>query len=119
METRGVPCPHKCVDQPDEVYDDYVIWCKDKGFKINKYDEFKEAFNDSREKVTSFNDFRVSLSRVYRVSKLTNCFYAEWVCPEAGNYGTVTQMHDAGISAVSLLNGVKERTIQDAQRGLL
>lgn len=102
-----------------EVYDDYVIWCKDKGFKINKYDEFKEAFNDSREKKTSHNDFRVSLSVVYRVSKLTNCFYAEWVCPEAGNYGTVAQMHDAGISVVSLLNGIKERTIQDAQRGLL
>lgn len=102
-----------------EVYDDYVIWCKDKGFKINKYDEFKEAFNDSREKVSSFNDFKVSLSRVYRVSKLRECFYAEWRCPEAENYGTLAQMHDAGISAVSLLNGIKEHTLQDAQRGTL
>lgn len=102
-----------------EVYDDYVIWCKDKGFKINKYDEFKEAFNDSREKMTSHNDFQTSISKVYRVSQLRTCFYAEWRCPEAENYGTVTQMHDAGISAVSLLNGLKERTLQDAQRGLL
>lgn len=102
-----------------EVYDDYVIWCKDKGFKINKYDEFKEAFNDSREKMTSHNDFQTSISKVYRVSQLRTCFYAEWRCPEAENYGTVTQMHESGISAVSLLNGLKEHTLQDAQRGLL
>lgn len=102
-----------------EVYDDYVIWCKDKGFKINKYDEFKEAFNDSREKVTSHNDFQTSISKVYRVSQLRTCFYAEWRCPEAENYGTVAQMHESGVSAVSLLNGIKEHTLQDAQEVLL
>ena len=97
-----------------EVYDDYVIWCKDKGFKINKYDEFKEAFNDSREKVTSFRDFQVSLARVYRVSNLTTCFYAEWHCPEATSYGNITQMHDAGISVVSLMEGLRERQSKEA-----
>lgn len=102
-----------------EVYDDYVIWCKDKGFKINKYDEFKEAFNDSREKVTSHNDFQTSISKVYRVSQLRTCFYAEWRCPEAESYGTITQMHESGVSAVSLLNGIKEHTLQDAQEVLL
>lgn len=102
-----------------EVYDDYVIWCKDKGFKINKYEEFKEAFNDSREKVTSHNDFKVSMSKVYRVSKLTTCFYAEWVCPEATNYGTIAQMHDSGISVVTLMDGLREHTLQNAQRGML
>lgn len=96
-----------------EVYDDYVIWCKDKGFKINKYEEFKEAFNDSREKKTSHNDFKVSLSVVYRVSKLTTCFYAEWVCPEATSYGTIAQMHDSGISVVSLLDGLRDRDLKD------
>ena len=101
-----------------EVYDDYAIWCKDKGFKINKYDEFKEAFNDSREKVTSHNDFQVSLSKVYRVSKLKECFYAEWRCNEAQNYGNITQMHESGISAVSLLEGLRDRQLQDAQGGL-
>lgn len=102
-----------------EVYDDYVIWCKDKGFKINKYDEFKEAFNDSREKKTSHNDFNVSLNIVYRVSKLRTCFYAEWVCPEATNYGTIAQMHDSGISVVSLLDSLRQNQLQDAQGGLL
>lgn len=102
-----------------EVYDDYVIWCKDKGFKINKYDEFKEAFNDSREKKTSHNDFNVSLNVVYRVSKLRTCFYAEWVCPEATNYGTIAQMHDSGISVVSLMDSLRQRQLQDAQGGLL
>ena len=102
-----------------EVYDDYVIWCKDKGFKINKYDEFKEAFNDSREKKTSHNDFQVSLNVVYRVSKLRTCFYAEWVCPEATNYGTITQMHDSGISVVSLMDSLRQQQLQDAQGGLL
>ena len=101
-----------------EVYDDYAIWCKDKGFKINKYDEFKEAFNDSREKVTSHNDFQVSLSKVYRVSKLKECFYAEWRCNEAQNYGNVIQMHESGISAVSLLEGLRDRQLEDAQGGL-
>ena len=102
-----------------EVYDDYVIWCKDKGFKINKYDEFKEAFNDSREKKTSHNDFNVSLNVVYRVSKLRTCFFAEWVCPEATSYGTIAQMHDAGISVVSLMDSLRQRQLQDAQGGLL
>ena len=102
-----------------EVYDDYVIWCKDKGFKINKYDEFKEAFNDSREKKTSHNDFKVSLNVVYRVSKLRTCFYAEWVCPEATNYGTIAQMHDSGISVVSLMDSLRQNQLQDAQGGLL
>lgn len=97
-----------------EVYDDYVIWCKDKGFKINKYDEFKEAFNDSREKVTSFTDFQVSIARVYRVSKITTCFYAEWVCSEAPSYGNIAQMHDAGISVVSLMNNLREQRLEEA-----
>lgn len=102
-----------------DVYDDYVIWCKDKGYKINKYEEFKEAFNDSREKVTSHNDFKVSISKVYRVSQLRECFYAEWKCPEAVNYGTISQMHESGVSAVSLLNGIKEHTLEQAQGGML
>ena len=105
-----------------DVYDDYVIWCKDKGFKINKYDEFKEAFNDSREKVTSFNDFQVSLARVYKVSNLRTCFYAEWVCEEAKNYGTIAQMHDSGVSVLTVLDALRERRLQDAgakQGGLL
>lgn len=97
-----------------EVYDDYAIWCKDKGFKINKYDEFKEAFNDSREKVSSFNDFHVSLSRVYKVSALRTCFYSEWVCPDATNYGTIAQMHDSGVSVVSLLDGLKDNQLKEA-----
>lgn len=102
-----------------EVYEDYVIWCKDKGFKINKYDEFKEAFNDSREHVTSHNDFRVSLSKVYRVSKLRTCFFAEWVCPEATNYGTIAQMHDSGVSVISILDALRHQQLQDAQGGIL
>ena len=100
-----------------EVYDDYVIWCKDKGFKINKFDEFKEAFNDSREKVSSFNDFHVSLSRVYKVSKLRTCFFSEWVCPDAPNYGTISQMHDSGVSVVSLLDGLRSQQLADGMKG--
>lgn len=100
-----------------EVYDDYVIWCKDKGFKINKYDEFKEAFNDSREHVTSHNDFQVSLPKVYRVSKLRTCFFSEWVCPEARSYGTIAQMHDAGVSAISLLEGLRSQQLANGITG--
>ena len=97
-----------------DVYDDYVNWCKDRGFKINKYDEFKEAFNDSREKKTSHSDNTHSLSTVYRVSKLDLCFYKDWVCPEAANYGTIEQMHDSGISVLSLLEGLKEQEIRES-----
>ena len=100
-----------------EVYDDYVIWCKDKGFKINKYDEFKEAFNDSREHVTSHNDFRVSLAKVYRVSKLRTCFFSEWVCPEATNYGTIAQMHDSGVSVISLMDGLRSQQLSNGIAG--
>ena len=97
-----------------DVYDDYVNWCKDRGFKINKYDEFKEAFNDSREKKTSHSDNTHSLSTVYRVSKLDLCFYKDWVCPEATNYGTIEQMHDSGISVISLLEGLKEQEVKES-----
>lgn len=100
-----------------DVYDDYVIWCKDKGFKINKFDEFKEAFNDSREKATSHNDFKVSLPKVFRVSKLKTCFHAGWVCDEAPSYGTIEQMHDAGVSAVSLLDGLRSAELNEFNGG--
>lgn len=96
-----------------EVYEDYVIWCKDKGYKINKYDEFKEAFNGSRGKKTSYSDNVVDLNVVYRVSQAPLCFYSEWVCPEASIYGSVSQMHDSGVSAVSLLEGLKAQQLKE------
>lgn len=97
-----------------QVYDDYVIWCKDRGFKINRYDEFKEAFNDSRERQTKYNDFQVSLSKVYRVSNLSACFYAEWRCPEAPTYGSIKQMHESGMSMLTLLENLREQELQRA-----
>lgn len=100
-----------------DVYDDYVTWCKDKGFKINKYDEFKEAFNDSREKKTRHTDKNGSLPAVYRVSKLNECFYKDWVCSEAPSYGTIEQMHDSGISVVSLLEGLKDKQLSEFKGG--
>ena len=96
-----------------DVYDDYVIWCKDKGYKINKYDEFKEAFNGSRGKKTSYSDKVVDLNVVYRVSQAPLCFYSEWVCPGANMYGNIAQMHDSGISALSLLEGLKEQQLKE------
>lgn len=96
-----------------DVYDDYVIWCKDKGYKINKYDEFKEAFNGSRGKKTRYTDNVVSLSVVYRVSQASLCFYSEWVCPGASMYGDIAQMHDSGISVLSLLEGLKEQQLKE------
>lgn len=48
------------------------------------------------------------------MSKLTTCFYAEWVCPEATNYGTIAQMHDSGISVVSLMDSLRERDLKEA-----
>lgn len=96
-----------------EVYEDYVIWCKDKGYKINKYDEFKEAFNGSRGKKTSYSDNVVDLNVVYRVSQAPLCFYSEWVCREASIYGSISQMHDSGVSAVSLLEGLKAQKLKE------
>lgn len=100
-----------------DVYDDYVIWCKDKGFKINKYDEFKEAFNDSRGRKTSYSDNVVDLNVVYRVSQVSTCFHADWVCPEAASYGAISQMHDSGISALSLLENIKEQKEKEWRGG--
>lgn len=96
-----------------EVHEDYALWCKEKNFNINKYDEFKEAFNDSREKKTSHADSRVSIPTVYRVSKLDTCFYKDWVCPDAPNYGTIEQMHESGISVVSLMEGIRDRQVMN------
>lgn len=100
-----------------DVYEDYVCWCKDKGFKINKYDEFKEAFNDSREKKTRHTDDNGSLPTVYRVSKLKECFYDKWVCPDATSYGNIEQMHDAGISVISLLEGIRDSQLMEWEGG--
>lgn len=96
-----------------DVYDDYVLWCKDKGYKINKYDEFKEAFNDSRGKKTRYSDNNVSLSVVYRVGYAPLCFYEGWVCTEAPSYGTISQMHDSGVSVVTLLDNLRDRQIRE------
>ena len=95
-----------------DVYVDYTFWCKDKGYKINKYDEFKEAFNDSREKKTRHTDARVALDNVYRVSNLQLCFYNEWICPEAPTYGTIGQMHDVGVSVLSLMEGLRANELR-------
>jgi len=94
-----------------DVYEDYSLWCKDKGFKINKYDEFKEAFNDSRGKKTKHTDNRVTLENVYRVSNLPLCFYNEWICPEAPSYGTILQMHEAGVSALTLMEELRSSAL--------
>ena len=101
-----------------DVYDDYVIWCKDKGYKINKYDEFKEAFNDSREKKTRHTDGKVSLDNVYRVSNLQPCFYSTWICPEAKSFGTIEQMHESGVSILSILENLKSKETEDWVGGL-
>lgn len=96
-----------------EVYDDYVIWCKDKGYKINKYDEFKEAFNDSRERKTSFTNAKTSISVVYKVSNLDTCFYSGWVCQQATSFGSVAQMHEQGISALSILENLRTTDVKE------
>lgn len=96
-----------------DVYDDYSLWCKDRGYKINKYDEFKEAFNDSRGKKTKHTDGKVMLDNVYRVSASHNCFYKEWACPETPQYGTIAQMHESGISIVTVLEELRSRELSE------
>lgn len=100
-----------------DVYADYVIWCKDKGYKINKYDDFTEAFNESRERATSHREGKVHLPNVYRVSNLQTCFYKDWVCPEAPNYGTIEQMHESGVSVLSIMEHLREQALQSIQKG--
>lgn len=96
-----------------DVYDDYSLWCKDRGYKINKYDEFKEAFNDSRGKKTKYTDSQGTLENVYRVGTAPLCFYKDWVCPEASMYGTVEQMHEAGVSIVTVLEELRDRALSE------
>ena len=100
-----------------DVYNDYIIWCKDKGYKINKYDEFKEAFNESRGKKTRYTDRYVTLDNVYKVGKAPLCFYNDWICPEATSYGSIVQMHESGVSAVTLLEELKEKALREGLGG--
>lgn len=100
-----------------EVYDDYSLWCKDHECKINKYDEFKEAFNESRGKKTRYTDDKYSLDNVYKVSNAPLCFYKEWVCPEASSYGTIDQMHEAGASIVTILEELRDRALREGLGG--
>lgn len=96
-----------------DVYKDYVNWCKDKGYAINKYEDFKDAFNSSRERPTSHADGKVSLPNVYRVSNLQTCFYKDWVCDEIPSYGTIEQINDAGMSIVTILEELKGRQVRE------
>ena len=100
-----------------DVYDDYSLWCKDRNCKINKYDEFKEAFNESRGKKTRYSDNQVDLSVVYRVSQAPLCFYMDWRCPEAMSYGTIGQMHDAGVSVVTVLQELRDKQLKEGFGG--
>lgn len=100
-----------------DVYDDYALWCKDKGYKINKYDEFKEAFNDSRGKKTRYSDNKVDLSVVYRVSTAQLCFYEELSIAELSMYGNITQMHDSGVSILTLLENLREQQLKSGLGG--
>lgn len=98
-----------------DVYTDYTIWCKDKGYSINKYEDFKDAFNSSRERPTSYSEGKTRLPNVYKISNLPECFHSGWVCKdkELTTYGTIEQMHDAGISVVSLLENHRDQLAQE------
>lgn len=96
-----------------DVYRDYVNWCKDKGYAINKYSDFKDAFNSSRERPTSHRNGDTYLSNVYRVNNLPTCFYSGWVCDEVPSYGTIEQINDAGMSIVTILEELRGRQVQE------
>lgn len=100
-----------------EVFDDYSLWCKDRNCKINKYDEFKEAFNDSRGKKTRYTDSHGTIDNVYKVSNASLCFYSDWKCPEAPSYGTIEQMHESGVSVVTLLEELREKALREGLGG--
>lgn len=96
-----------------DVYRDYVNWCKDKGYAINKYSDFKDAFNSSREKPTSHREGNLYLSNVYRMNNLSACFHKDWVCEEAPSYGTIEQINDAGMSIVTILEELKSKQTRE------
>ena len=100
-----------------DVFDDYSLWCKDRNCKINKYDEFKEAFNESRGKKTRYTDKYATLDNVYKVSDAPLCFHNDWRCPEALSYGSIAQMHESGISVVTLLEELKEKALREGLGG--
>ena len=86
----------------DDVFEDYVIWCKDHGYDINKFEDFREAFNLSRGKKTQLRGDN-PISVVYRVGRGKWCMHSKWTCPELEMYGDLQHMHEAQVSAVALL----------------
>lgn len=100
-----------------DIYEDYVNWCRDRGYRFNKFDEFKEAFMDSREKVTSHSDAKYHFNRAYRAGPGKECFHPGWTCPELRAYGSVEQIHQSGISVVTLLENLAEQELQDGVGG--
>ena len=95
----------------DDVFEDYVIWCKDHGYDINKFEDFREAFNLSRGKKTCLKG-EYPISVVYRVSDAEWCMHAHWSHPELEMYGDLKRMHEAGVSALSLLEELNNRKIE-------
>ena len=100
-----------------DVFADYSLWCKDRNCKINKYDEFKEAFNDSRGKKTRYTDNYITLDNVYKVSNAPLCFYNEWRCPEAPSYGSIAQMHESGVSIVTVMEELRDKALREGIGG--
>lgn len=99
-----------------DIYTDYTLWCRDRGYKFNKFDEFREVFMDSRERITSYSDGHFRFSRVYRVNSNKECFHLEWSCKDLEAYGNIAQMHDSGISVITLLENLTEQQLSAAWR---
>lgn len=95
----------------EDVFEDYIIWCKDHGYDMNKFEDFREAFNISRGNKTRLRGDN-PINVVYRVGNAKWCMHSKWECPELDVYGDLQHMHESGLSAVSLLENYNAEKVQ-------
>jgi len=72
---------------------------------------------DSRERVTSHTDREFHFGKVYRVSANNECYHLGWSCPELKAYGDIEQMHQTGVSVITLLENLAEQEANNAFGG--
>lgn len=96
-----------------EVFTDYVCWCKQNGFTVKPFDDFKDVFKPSQRRATSYHNGKVNLSRVYRMNSHKTCFHSDYRIEGHESSGSIAEMNDGGRSIVTELDNMYEGVFND------
>lgn len=96
------------------LYDDYQIWCREKGSKFKSRDELKVVFGEyvsAKRTSVRINGKTKSVQRVPRLNH--DIMHEDYVASGLTAYKTVNEMHEAGMSVVALLETALEQKMAE------